>query len=835
MTDVPIYKEAKGRLDEGRQVGTPPAHTQVVVIGGGVIGCNVAYHLTKLGWKDIVLLERKQLTCGTTWHAAGLVVSGGMTSETMLHMARYTVDLYSRLEEETGQPTGFKPVGYMELASTPAIWEELRRAGNFMRGFGGEVHEISPREIKELWPLAKTDDLVAGLYFPDEGRTNPIDTTMSLAKGAKMGGAQIYEDTPVVGIKREKGCVTGVVTEAGEIEAEYVVNCCGLWSREVGELAGVAVPLQAAEHYYLLTEPFEGMHPDLPIIEDLKKYSYYREEVGGLMLGLFEPDAAPWGVDGIPKDFAFGQIKPDWDRLMPHIEQSMERIPAVKDVGVRLLFCGPESFTADQACYMGEAPGLKNYFVAAGMNSLGVLLGGGVGQVMAHWIVEGLPPVDVTAISLDRVLRYQANREFLKERSAESLGLTYLNHWPNYSYQTGRNVRRSALHDRLAEAGAAFSESVGWEYADWFAPKGVEPRPDYSWGRQNWFEYNAAEHRAVREGVTLMDMSLMSKFLVQGRDAERILNRISANNVAVPAGKIVYTQWLNQAGGIEADLTVTRLAEDRYMVICGDLIHTRVASILNRNISPQDHAFVTDVTSGYAMINVQGPKSRQLLNRVTSADISNEAFPYMTMREIDVGYALPLAYRITYLGELGYELYIPTEFAVHVYELLQEVGRDLGVSNIGMQALNTTRIEKAYRDYGHDMDNLDTPLEAGLGFVVDFDKPGGFIGREALLRQREAGPVERRMLQFLLQDPEPLLYHGEPIYRDGVRVGHMQSGAYGFTLGGAVGLGFVKHAGGVTREFVEGGEYEILVVDERYPARASIRPMYDPKGERIRR
>lgn len=835
MRDVPVYKEAKERLDKERLVGMPPAHAQVVIIGGGVIGCNVAYHLTKLGWTDVVLLERKQLTCGTTWHAAGLVVSGGMTSETMLHMARYTVDLYSRLEEETGQPTGFKPVGYMELASTPATWEELRRAANFMRGFGSEIHEISPREVKELWPLAETDDLLGAVYFPDEGRTNPIDTTLSLAKGAKMAGAQIFEDTPVTSITRKDGRVTGVITEKGKIEAEYVVNCCGIWSRQVGELAGVAVPLQAAEHYYLLTEPFEGMHPDLPIIEDLTRYSYYREEVGGLMLGLFEPDAAPWGVEGIPRDFAFGQLKPDWDRMMPHIEQSMERIPAVKDVGVRLLFCGPESFTPDLACHMGEAPNLKNYFVAAGMNSLGVLLGGGVGQVMAHWIVDGLPPVDVTGISLDRVLRYQNNHQFLRQRGTETLGLTYLNHWPNYSFQTARGARRSALHDRLAEAGAYFAESVGWEYADWFAPQEVEPEPDYSWGRQNWFDYNASEHQAVRQAVTLMDMSLMSKFLVQGRDAERILNRISANNVSVQVGKIVYTQWLNVAGGIEADLTVTRLAEDRYMVICGDLIHTRVESILNRNISPEDHAALTDVTSAYAMINVQGPKSRQLLGRVSSADISNEAFPYMSMREIDVGYALPLAFRITYMGELGYELYIPTEFAVHVYDLLLEAGEDLGVVNIGMQALNTTRIEKAYRDYGHDMDNIDTPLEAGLGFVVDFDKPGGFIGRESLLRQREAGPTKRRLVQFLLSDPEPLLYHGEPVYRDGVRVGHIQSGGYGFTLGGAVGLGYVTHEGGVTRDFTQAGEYEILVVGERYPARASLRPMYDPKGERIRR
>jgi len=553
------------------------------------------------------------------------------------------------------------------------------------------------------------------------------------------------------------------------------------------------------------------------------------------MLGLFEPGAAPWGMEGIPAEFSFGQLNPNWDRMMPHIEQSMERIPAVKDAGIRMLFCGPESFTPDLSCFMGEAPGLKNYYVAAGMNSLGVLLGGGVGQIMAHWIVEGSPPVDVTAINIDRVLRYQNNSEYLCDRATETLGLAYLNHWPNYQFHTARNARRSVLHERLAEAGAYFGESAGWEYADWFAPKGIEPRVEYSWARQNWFDYNANEHRAAREDVILMDLSLMSKFLVQGREAERILNRICANNISVPVGKIVYTQWLNEAGGIEADLTVTRLAEDRFMVICGDLIHTRVESTLNRNISPEDHAFVTDVTSGYSMINVQGPKSRQLLSKLTSADMSNEAFPYMTMQEIDIGYALPLAFRVTYVGELGYELYVPTEFAVHVYDLLVEAGANMGLMNAGLQALNTLRLEKAYRDYGHDIDNTDTPLEAGLGFAIDFDKPHGFIGREALLRLKEQGRPNRRLVQFLLEDPKPLLYHGEPIYRDGILVGDIESGAFGYTLDGAVGLGYVEFEGGVDAEYIKSGRYEIEVVGERYPAKASLRPLYDSKGEKIRR
>jgi len=796
-----------------------PTHARVIVIGGGVIGCSVAYHLTKIGWKDVVLLERKQLTCGATWHAAGLVASGMTTSTTFLYMTRYTRDLYARLEEETGQATGFNPVGYMEVASTPAIMEEIKRGSAFIRNQGVDIQDLTPSDIKQLWPLAKTDDLLGGIYIPDEGRTNPIDTTIALAKGAKMGGAQIFEDTKVTGIRKADGRVTGVITERGEIEAEFVINCAGMWGREVGEMGGVEVPLHAAEHYYLITEPFDGMKPDLPILEDLHKYSYFREEVGGMMLGLFEPNAAPWGMDGIPEDFTFGEIAPDWDRMMPHIENAMERIPAVKDVGIHKFFCGPESFTPDLSCHMGEAPNLKNYYVAAGMNSLGVLLGGGVGQIMAQWMADGVAPVDISGLNLDRVLRFQNNQEYLQERVSETLGLMYLNHWPNYTFITGRNVRRSPLHDRLAEQGAYFGESMGWEYADWFAPKGVEPKVEYSWGRQNWFPYNQAEHEATRNNVVLMDLSLMSKFLVQGRDAEKYLNLICTNNVSVPVGKIVYTQWLNETGTIEADLTVTRMAEDRYMVLCADAAHTHVESWLHKYIPKEAHAFVTDVTSGYAMINVQGPKSRELITSATSADLSNDAFPYMTMQEIDIGYARPLAFRVTYVGELGYELYTPTEFALHVYDKLVEAGGDMGVKNAGLHALGSLRMEKAYRDYGHDVDNSDTPLDVGLGFCVDFDKPGGFIGREALLKYKESGPIKYRLVQFLLKDPEPLLYHAEPIFRDGKYVGYVQSGAYWFTLGGSVGLWTFEHEGGVSKEYIEGGNF----VRRRRSARCMIR------------
>jgi glycine cleavage system aminomethyltransferase T/glycine/D-amino acid oxidase-like deaminating enzyme len=809
-----------------------PSHAQVVIIGGGVIGCSVAYHLTKLGWRDVLLLERTQLTAGTTWHAAGLIVSG-FSTETDTYMAKYTRDLYERLGEETGQDTGFKAVGYMQIASNPERLNSLRRRADYCRGHGVSIEEISAAEIKTMWPLFYTGDILAGFYTAEDGRTNPIDTTIALAKGARMGGARILEETKVTGIKQEKGRVTGVVTDRGEIEAEYVVNCGGMWARELGKMAGVNVPLHAAEHYYLITEPIDGMRPDMPIVEDPDLFAYYRDEMGGLMLGLFEPVAKPWGINGIPEAFSFGEIPPDWERMMPHLELAMKRIPISKEAGIHKFFCGPESFTPDMGPLMGEAPELKNFYVAAGFNSLGILFGGGAGQVMAQWIVDGAPPVDVSDINIARLMPFQNNPKYLHDRTVELLGWQYIS-WPNLQPETARNARKSAMYDRLADAGAYYGQSVGWEYPDWFAPQGVEPKVEYSWGRQNWFEYAAAEHRAAREDVVLMDLTHMSKFLVQGRDAERVLNRICANNVAVPVGRIVYTQWLNARGTIEADMTVTRLAEDCYLLVLVDTAHIHVETWLKHHIPPEAYVFVTDVTSGYNIISVQGPKSRQLISDLTSVDMSNAAFPYLTMQEIDIGYALVKALRVTYVGELGWELYVPTEFTLHVFDMLVEAGVAVGLKHAGFQALNTLRLEKAYRDYGYDIDNTDTPLEVGLSFAVDFDKPGGFIGREALLRQKEEGVLKHRLVQFLLEDSDPLLYGSEPIFRDGERVGYLGSGGYGHTLGGAVGLGRVENKGSVTADFVNSGSYEIEVVGVRYPARASLRPMYDPKGERVR-
>ncbi len=813
---------------------TLPDRARVVIIGGGVIGTSVAYHLGHLGWSDVVLLERDRLTSGTTWHAAGLMTCFGSLSETSMSMRQYTRELYRRLESETGLSTGFKPVGFIEAAADEGRLEEFRRVAAFNRHVGLEVHEIDRREMSERFPLAVTDDLLAGFYVPADGRVNPVDVTMSLAKGARMQGVRIIEGVEVSQVLTANGRVTGVATASGDIECEYVVNCAGMWARQLGERNGVVIPLQAAEHYYLITEPIPGVDPDWPVFEDPSRHGYYREEGGGLMIGLFEPVCAPWSVGGVPSDFSFGELAPDWDRMGPYLERAMQRVPVSLETGIRTFFCGPESFTPDLAPIVGEAPGIDNYFVAAGMNSVGILTGGGMGRIVAQWIVDGRPDVDVTGFNIDRMQDFQLNPRYRAERTVETLGMVYQTHFPGRSMQTARGVKRSPVHAQLAAEGAYFKDVSGWEGADWYAPPGVEPRiEELTWGRQNWFPYWADEHRAVREGVALMDMSFMSKFLVQGADSGRFLDRLSANAVDGAPGVITYTQWLNEAGTLEADLTVTKLDDDRFMVVASDNAHGHVQAWMRRHLD-DDRAFVTDITSALAQVNVQGPRSRELLQSVTSADVSNEAFGFRSARYIDIGFARALCVRITYLGELGYELYVPAEQAVHVYEQLQEAGRGAGLRHAGLKALSSLRMEKAYRDYGHDIDNTDSVLEAGLGFAVAVDKPGGFIGRDAVLAQRAAGPLTSRLLQVRLLDPEPLMHHAEIVLRDGAPVGYVRAASYGHTLGGAVGLAMVDAGEPLTADWIAGGAWEIDVAGERYPATASLRPMYDPENARIR-
>ncbi len=813
-----------------------PQRAQVVVIGGGVIGTSVTYHLAHLG-VDVVLLERDRLTSGTTWHAAGLMATFGSTSETSTELRKYTRDLYLRLEAETGLATGMRQVGLIELAIEPGRLEEYRRVAAFNRHCGVEVHEISAREVAEMWPLARTDDVLAGFYIPADGRVNPVDVTMSMARGARQQGARIVEGVAVTGVTRKNGVVTGVQTAQGDIEAEYVVNCAGMWARQLGELAGVSIPLQAAEHYYLLTEPIAEVDRNWPVLEDPANYGYFREEGGGLMLGMFEPVCAPWRVEGIPADFSFGELPPDWDRMGPFLEKTMSRIPVSAQVGIRKFFCGPESFTPDLSPVIGEAPELKNYFVAAGLNSIGILTGGGIGRLMAHWITTGRPDMDVTGMNIDRLHPYQATPEYRATRTVESLGMVYATHYPGRSMRTARGAKLSPIHHQLAEQRAFFRDVSGWEGADWYAPPGETPEVgELSWGRQPWYAHWEAEHHACREGVILMDMSFMAKFAVQGPDAGRELERLSANEVSAADGMITYTQWLNADGKLEADLTVTKLADDDYYVVASDTAHRHALTWMRRHFAANDaRAFATDVTSAYAQINIQGPRSRELLAAVTRADVSDEAFAFRTARHIDIGFARVLCIRITYLGELGYELHIPAEQALGVYDRLTQAGRDVGLRHAGLKALSSLRMEKGYRDYGHDIDNTDTVLEAGLGFAVALDKPGGFIGRDAALAQKSAGKLSKRLVQVLLTDPEPLMFHAELVRRDGAALGYIRAASYGWTLGGAIGLAMIESGGEpIDQAWLDAGNWTVQIGDRLWPARLSLRPLYDPANKRIK-
>jgi heterotetrameric sarcosine oxidase gamma subunit len=812
-----------------------PQHARVVVVGGGIIGTSTAYHLALLGWKDIVLLERHQLTAGTTWHAAGLMVTYGSTSETSTELRKYTRDLYSRLEAETGQATGFSPIGFIEVASDKDRLEEFRRVATFNRYCGIDVQELSPREVEALFPLARVDDIEAGFYVKEDGRVNPVDVTMALGKGAKLRGVKIFEGVPATGVLQKGGRVTGVSTPYGDIKTDFVVNCAGMWAREFGALSGVSLSNQAAEHYYLITEPIKDLPPGMPVLEDPSSYGYYREEGGGLMVGLFEPLCAPWKVEGVPTDFSFAELPPDWERMGPYLETAMSRVPVTTQVGIRKFFCGPESFTPDLSPIVGEAPGLRGYFVAAGLNSIGILTGGGLGRVMAHWIVNGLPDVDVTSMNIDRVLPYQANPDYRRARTVESLGMVYKCHYPAKSLESARGARRSPFHDRLAAQGAYFVETSGWETPGWYAGPGRVADPGtLSWGRQAWWPNWQAEHRAARDNVIVMDMSFMGKFLVQGRDAGKCLNRISANDVDGATGMITYTQWLNVQGRLEADLTVTKLADDKFFVVVTDTMIRHAEAWMKRNIPDEAHAFVTEVTSGYAQLNVQGPRSRDVLQKLTSMDLSNDAFPFRTAREIDIGYARVLCVRITYLGELGYELYIPAEQAVHVYDKVVEAGAAFGLVHAGLRALGSLRMEKGYRDYGHYLDNTDDPYETGLGFAIDLRKPDGFIGKEALLERKAKGPLQRRLVQVLVKDPEPLMFHAEVVRRDGAPVGYVRAASYGHTLGGAVGLAFIEPEQTVDEAYLTSGKWEVEIAGELYPAVVSSKPLYDPKSERIK-
>jgi 4-methylaminobutanoate oxidase (formaldehyde-forming) len=809
-----------------------PKKARVVIVGGGVIGCSIAYHLTKIGWDDVVLLERKQLTSGTTWHAAGLV--GQLRpSINMTKLAKYTGELYRGLEAETGQATGYRQCGSISMATNAERFEELKRSASMAKVFDLPVHVVTPQEIKELAHIVNVDDVVGGIHIPSDGYANAVDITQALAKGARTGGAKIFENTKVTRIRHNGDRITGVDTDDGSIDADYVVICGGMWTRDLAASVGVAAPLHACEHYYVLFEGVEGIDNSLPVLRDYDYCGYYKYDAGKLLVGAFEPNARPWGMDGISEDFCFDEIAGSFEHFEPLLIDAMRRVPALEKAGIQKFFCGPESFTPDVRYHLGESAELKGCFVAAGLNSIGLQSAGGVGKVMADWIRDGIPPADLWTVDIRRNMPFQINRKYLRERVTESLGLLYATHYPFKQYETARGVRRSAIHDRLVAAGACHGEAFGWERPNWYGAPGSTPKYEYSYGRQNWFEANAQECKAVREAVGLFDQSSFAKFRLEGRDACAVLNRVCANDVDVAPGKLIYTQWLNDKGGIEADLTVTRLSQTAYLIVTGAETEVKDFNWLSRHIPDDAHAILTNVSSAMGVISIMGPNSRALLQSICPNDLSHEAFPFATSQEIELGYAIVRASRITYVGVLGWELYIPTEFMTGVYVEIVAAGANFGLKHCGYHALNALRMEKAYRHWGHDITDEDTPLEAGLGFAVKMDKPGGFIGREALVRQKEEG-LKQKLVQFLLKSPEPMLYHNEPIWQGDRIAGYIRSGMYAHTLGASCGLGYVTAADGGVVGPIGADDYEIEIAGVRYPVTASLKPLYDPSNARIK-
>ncbi|WP_224826519.1 FAD-dependent oxidoreductase [Cognatishimia sp. MH4019] len=811
---------------------TVPSHARVVIIGGGVIGCSVAYHLAKQGWSDVVLLERKQLTSGTTWHAAGLIAQL-RASINMTRLAKYSQELYGELEAETGVSTGFKRNGSITVALTEHRQEEILRQASMARAFGVEVEQISPTDVATRYPHLNTDDIVGAVYLDKDGQGDPANIALALAKGARQKGAKVLERVSVTGIKREGIRVTGVDWQSGEesghITADMVVNCGGMWGHDVGRLAGVNVPLQACEHFYIVTEAIEGLQ-QLPVLRVPDECAYYKEDAGKMLLGAFEPVAKPWAMDGIPKDFEFDQLPEDFDHFEPILEAAVNRMPMLAEAGIHTFFNGPESFTPDDAYHLGLAPELDNFWVAAGFNSIGIQSAGGAGMALAQWMERGEKPFDLGDVDISRMQPFQGNKTYLAKRATETLGLLYADHFPYRQKATARGVRRSPLHEHLKAQGAVFGEFAGWERANWFADEGQTPEYEYSWKRQNWFENSAREHAAIREAVGLYDMSSFGKIRVEGKDAEAFLNHICGADMAVVNGKIVYTQFLNQYGGIEADVTVTRLSDDAYLVVTPAATRLADQTWMRRH-KGDFNVVLSDMTPGEAVLAIMGPNARALMQTVSPHDFSNDAHPFGMAHEIELGMGLARAHRVSYVGELGYEIYISSDMAGHVFETLHEAGQDHGLKLCGLHMMDSCRIEKGFRHFGHDITCEDHVVEAGLAFAVKTAKPS-FIGRDAVLRKKDEG-VNARMLQFRLTDPEPLLYHNEPILRDGEVVGHLTSGAYGHTLGGAMGLGYVPCKGESPSEVLASG-YEIEVAGARVAAEASLKPMYDPKSERMR-
>ncbi|KRF25580.1 FAD-dependent oxidoreductase [Phycicoccus sp. Soil803] len=813
-----------------------PERARVVVVGGGVIGCSVAYHLTKLGWTDVVVLEQGTLSCGTTWHAAGLV--GQLrASEAGTRLVQYSTDLYSRLEEETGLTTGYRVCGGLTVARTPERMVQLRRTVASAAAYDLDCELLTPDQALDRFPLIRVDDVLGAIWLPGDGRANPTDLTQSLAKGARMGGATIVERVRVTGVTTRAGRVAGVSTDQGDIEAEFVVNCAGQWAKAVGALAGVTVPLHSAEHFYVVTDQVAGVHRDLPILRDPDGYTYVKEEVGGLLVGGFEPVAKPWvSPDEIPYPFEFALLDEDWEHFEVLMDSAVHRIPALADTGIRKFYNGPESFTPDNQFLLGEAPELPGFFVGAGFNSVGIASAGGAGRALAEWIVEGEPTSDLIGVDLRRFSALSGSNAWLRARVGEVLGLHYAVPWPNRELESARPQRISPVHDLLVAQGACLGSRNAWERANVFAPPGVAPVLDYAWERPKWVDWSVAEQRATREAVAVFDQTSFSKYVVTGPDAVRALQWLCSADVDVPVGRAVYTAMLNQRGTYEADLTVTRTSATDFFLVSSAATTVRDLDWIRRHVPGDARLGVVDVTGSYAVFGVMGPRSRELLAALSADRFDDASFPFGTSREVVVGTTLVRATRITYVGELGWELYVPTELARSVYEELFRAGADLGVVPAGYYAIESMRLEKGYRAFARELTTDTGPVAAGLTFACKLRGDVDFLGRSAVEASRLV-PPPRRVVSLVVGDPTAYLWGGELLLRDGEPAGQVTSAAWGATVGASVGLALVgdRASGTATKDWLEEGTWTVDLAGERWPVRLSLRPPFDPEGRKLGR
>ena len=830
MSSTPIGAKPLAASDEGHKVELPSS-ARVVVIGGGIIGSSTAYHLAKLGWKDVVVLERAKFTSGSTFHAAGLV--GQLrSSANITQLLKNSVSLYESLEEETGQSTGWRQNGGLRLACNQERWTEVKRQATTAHSFGIEMELLTPKEAGELWPLMDTSDLVGAAFLPTDGQASPSDLASALVKGARARGVLMIEDCPVTRVLVKEGRVSGVETERGTIQCEVVVNCAGIWSRNLAAGVGVNVPVQAMQHQFMVSDPIDGVTPDLPTLRDPDRLVYFKEEVGGLVLGGYEPDPMPW-VREIPADWTFKLIGPDWEHFEQLALQGMERAPILKEVGARKLINGPEAFTPDGNFILGEAPEVDGFFVGAGFNAFGIASGGGAGEALAQWIIGGEMPMDLWSVDIRRFGAHTADDDYNERRTTEATSHHYKMSWPNEEWTTARGVKRSPLYDLLTESGACFGEKLGWERPNWFAPEGVEPVDEHTYDRANWFEHVGAEHAAAREGVALFDQTSFAKFRVVGPDAVQALSWVCAGDVDKPVGSLIYTQLLNARGGIECDLTVARISEEELYIVTGTGYAIHDLHWIRRNIPEGLEVEVIDVTLERCVLGLQGPLAREVLSLITDADLSNEAFPFLTTRELKIRGVSVRALRLTFVGELGWELHIPVEGARAVYEALKEAGAEHGIRDAGYRAIESLRLEKGYRIWGRDITPDNTPIEAGLSFATKLKTDIPFLGRDALLAQREAGLPTKRLATFTIADPDVILHGRETIYRDGARAGYITSGGWGYTIERNIGFGYVRADPAITREELLSSKYELEVATELVPCEVSLSPLFDPKRERI--